>query len=128
MNYLNYETAIVEKYHVHIVGWPSRITFGSPSNISTMDGIRLLRWALKDGECQWAFLTKEEQKEHERKLANARSKGVSIGRRRKERSDKGKSRKSGMGEPTKKRKTALQLPPTHKSAEFVDNDEDDDEN
>ncbi|KAG6875059.1 hypothetical protein C0993_010410 [Termitomyces sp. T159_Od127] len=125
MNYMNYDAAIVEKHHVHIVGWPSRITFGSPSNISTIDDIRLLRSTLKDGSCKWAFLTAEERKEHDQKLASARKEGEVVGKKRKERSDKGKPRMKGKGRQVKKRKTS-QLPPghTYKSAEFIDDEDD----
>ncbi|KAG6888716.1 hypothetical protein C0992_007675 [Termitomyces sp. T32_za158] len=124
MNYLNYDTAIIEKYHVNLAGWPSRIPFGSPSNISTVDDIRLLRSALRDGDCKWRFLTAEEQREHDRKLAEARGQGVTIGKKRKERSDKGKPRNQEKAQQSKKKKTS-QLPPgaMYKSAEFVDDAE-----
>ncbi|KAG6876904.1 hypothetical protein C0992_011402 [Termitomyces sp. T32_za158] len=97
MNYLNYDTAIVKKYHVHLVGWPARLTFGSPSNISTLDDVRLLHSALKNGQCKWMFLAVEERKEHDQKLANAWGEGVVIGKKRKERSDKGKPRIKDKG-------------------------------
>lgn len=121
MNYMNYNTVIVEKHHVHLVNWPSRITFGSPSNVSTIDDIRLLRSALQNGDCRWEFLTAQERKEHDHKLADARNKGVVIGKKRKERSDKGRPRMKGKGEQSKKRKMS-QLPPgpMYKSADFID--------
>ncbi|KAG6877552.1 hypothetical protein C0992_009704 [Termitomyces sp. T32_za158] len=124
MNYINYDMTIVEKYHVHLVGWPSRIAFGSPSKISTVDDIRLLRSALKDGECKWMFLTAEERKAHDRKLAEARMQGTLARKKRKERADKGQSRKKGNRQESKRRKTS-QLPPgpAYKSAEFIDDDD-----
>ncbi|KAG6875240.1 hypothetical protein C0993_010169 [Termitomyces sp. T159_Od127] len=124
MNYMNYDTMIVEKYHVHLVGWPSRIAFGSPSKISTMDNIRLLHSVLKDGECKWMFLTAEERKAHDWKLAEARRQGTLAGKKRKERLDKGRLRKKGNRQESKRRKMS-QLPPgrTYKSADFIDNDD-----
>ncbi|KAG6876454.1 hypothetical protein C0992_012915 [Termitomyces sp. T32_za158] len=80
MNYQNYNTVIVEKHHVHLIGWPSRIPFGSPSNISTVDDIRLLHLALTGGDCKWAFLTAEEWRTHDQKLAYVCSKGVVVGK------------------------------------------------
>jgi hypothetical protein len=93
MNYVNYETAIVEKYKVDLVGWPATIKFANPSAIGTVDDIRALRNALKTGECKWIIQTKRQQAMHAEMLKNKREAGVAIGKKRKERSDKGKKRK-----------------------------------
>ncbi|KAG6852081.1 hypothetical protein C0991_003348 [Blastosporella zonata] len=127
MNYVNYETTIVETHHVHLVGWPARIPFASPSKISTMDDIRLLRATLSDGKCRWEFLTAEEQKEHAQKLAEARAKGLEIGRKRKERSDKGKKKNLTQEGSRKTRKTskgAKSKVPPQISPEHIESDED----
>ncbi|KAG6894590.1 hypothetical protein C0992_005489, partial [Termitomyces sp. T32_za158] len=93
-----------------------------------MDDIRLLQSLLRDGECQWMFLTSNERKEHEQKLVDARSRGMTIGRKRKERSDKGKEWKGQEKQASrKKKKTTSQLPLTYKSAEFVHDDDQDSE-
>ncbi|KAG6869997.1 hypothetical protein C0992_001345 [Termitomyces sp. T32_za158] len=70
------------------------------------------------------FLTAEERRKHDRKLADVRSQGVVIGKR-KTRSDKGKSRTKGPG-PRSKKKKMSQLPPgpAYKSAEFIDDEDD----
>lgn len=39
MNYANYDIAIVEKYKVELVGWPSQILFANPSAIGTVGNI-----------------------------------------------------------------------------------------
>ncbi|KAG6886649.1 hypothetical protein C0992_002966 [Termitomyces sp. T32_za158] len=67
----------------------------------------------------------KERKEHDQKLANAWGKGVVIGKKRKERSGKGKPRIKDKGQQSKKTKTSqLPLVPMYKSAEFI-NDEGD---
>jgi hypothetical protein len=63
MNYINYETAIVERFKVKLIGW----TFSwlvSPSEIGTVDDIRTLRNALKTGVCKWICLSKQELAAH----------------------------------------------------------------
>ncbi|KAG6877120.1 hypothetical protein C0992_010771 [Termitomyces sp. T32_za158] len=66
-----------------------------------------------------------ERKEHEKKMNAARDKGVAIEKKRKEHSDKGKQRTRGKLQlSNKRRKTTSQLPPTYKSAEFIDDNED----
>ena len=64
MNYVNYDTSIVERYKVKLRGWPSGVKFTNPSEIGTMNEIRALRDALKNGECIWVSLSKREQEGH----------------------------------------------------------------
>jgi hypothetical protein len=93
MNYINYDTAIMQKYNVRLDGWPATITFASPHHISTIDEIRLLRHHLLEKTCKWVGLTREEIKRHmDEYAANVRD-GAVTGRKRKVRSDKGKLRK-----------------------------------
>ena len=139
MNYVNYDVAIVEKHNVELVGWPSRITFANPSVIGTVDDIRTLRGALVAGECKWITQSKRQQDLHAAMLKTKRGDGEIIGKKRKQRSDKGKKRthKGGDdgsdGEPRpKKRRTPTksaksQLPPTYKSNEVVHSDLDEGE-
>lgn len=157
MNYLNYETAIVEKYHVTLVGWPSTLPFANPSNIGTVGDIRTLRDALKVGECKWTVQTKRQQAAHAETLKSKRAAGEVVGKKRKIRSDKGKKRKAvvegnndnagdgdhgdddGGAQPIKKKKKSHiavagrtskskgKVPPTPKSKEFIEDDEDDEE-
>lgn len=93
MNYVNYDTAIMRKYSVRLDGWPGTITFASPHNICTIDEIRLLRHQLLEKTCKWVRLTREEVKRHMDEYAAHVRDGV-AGRKRKVRSDKGKSRKT----------------------------------
>jgi len=89
MNYANYESSIVERYKVKLVGWtyPQLV---SPSEIGAMGDIRKLRDALKSGSCKWVRLSKPQMKQHMADVESRRSQGEVIGKKRKERSDKGK--------------------------------------
>jgi hypothetical protein len=141
MNYMNYETAIVEKYKVELVGWPPHIPFANPSTLGTMDAVRSLRSALQVGECKWVAQTLRQQAAHADKLKALRESGQIIGKKRKERSDKGKKRAhageqgGGQQEKTKRRailrsnksSSSSQVPPAPKSRAFIDDEDDDDE-
>jgi hypothetical protein len=137
MNYVNYEAAVVKTYKVKLVGWTFK-KFISPANINTLHDIRALRDALKNGGCHWVPLSPQELKEHVAHVDERRESGEVVGRKRKERSDKGIPRKkrrvvndennpSSTSQPTtKKGKTqrlAKSIPP--KSKAFIDDDDDD---
>ncbi|KAF8338599.1 hypothetical protein F5887DRAFT_982590 [Amanita rubescens] len=147
MNYLNYETSIVAVYHVKLVGWPTNVPFGNPSNIGDVSSVRALRRALQDGECKWMKLTELQQREHEEMLEERRRTGQVVGVKRKKRSDKGGThQKSGKRHrlapndndeqeeeaeeppaesrtPRPRRRAAAQIPPSFKSRQYVnDND------
>jgi hypothetical protein len=92
MNYVNYETTIVERHHIKLVGWTfSQIA--SPSEIGMVDDIRALRDALKMGTCRWVRLSKRELATHVEELGKHQSSGEIIGKKRKTRSDKGTQRR-----------------------------------
>lgn len=127
MNYTNYETAIVERYRVNLVGWTfPRLV--SPSEIGTIDDIRTLRDALKTGACKWVRLSKRELAAHSEAVAQWREDGEVIGKKRKERSNKGVKRKrkdkgreeedeesaEDVAGPSKKKKTTLRPKPKPK--------------
>lgn len=89
MNYVNYETSIVEMYHVKLVGWPENIPFGNPSTIPDVGAVRRLRKALTEKTCHWIKMTERQQQEHDEMLQEKRSAGQVVGVKRKQRSDKG---------------------------------------
>jgi hypothetical protein len=93
MSYVNYERDIVTKYKVKLTGWPPTVKFASPSEIGTVDDIRLLRQALKVGDCKWMVQTRRQQLAHAEVLAARVAAGEVVGKKRKQRSDKGKTRK-----------------------------------
>jgi hypothetical protein len=101
MNYAKYDRDIVSKYKVKLVGWPSTIKFANPSEIGTVDDIRNLRQALKTGECKWVALSRRQQIAHEETVAAKVATGELTVKKRKERSDKGKTRGKGTKKPGK---------------------------
>jgi len=93
MNYFNYETAIVEALGQRLVGWPKTVKFANPSEIGTVNEIRMLRDYLKSGQCHWVKLTRSQVDEHIADLQSRREAGETVGKPRKKRSDAGTSRK-----------------------------------
>jgi hypothetical protein len=93
MSYVNYERDIVTRYKIKLIGWPPAVKFASPSEIGTVDDIRLLRQALIVGDCKWMVQTRRQQQAHLEALAARVAAGEVIGKKRKQRSDKGKTRK-----------------------------------
>ncbi|KIL64038.1 hypothetical protein M378DRAFT_39305, partial [Amanita muscaria Koide BX008] len=89
MNYANYDRAIVQKFHVKLVGWPEDIKFATPHTIYTVDEARLLRHYLQEKSCHWVKLSKQEARKHMASIVEKEKEGVIIGRKRKVRSDKG---------------------------------------
>ena len=92
MNYINYKTSIVQKYHVQLVGWPSDIPFANPHQLTTIAAAKSLQSALAVSTCKWVVLSKRQKKEHAEALAASAEGGQVVGRKRKVRSDKGRKR------------------------------------
>lgn len=148
MNYVNYETIIVLKHKVQLVGWPTGVKFINPADIGPSDDVKQLHDAINVGDCKWVALTRNEVLERTQTYEAAIAEGKTVGKKRKERSDKGekrgprkekenqgarKGKGSGKGKskevdaaapPKKKRKAAekvsSQLPPTYKSAALIE--------
>ncbi|KAF8331782.1 hypothetical protein F5887DRAFT_894829 [Amanita rubescens] len=99
MNYVNYEKVIIQKHHVKLVGWPKNVKFVTPANLSSVDEVRTLRHALKSNECHWVQLSEAEVGENMASIAEREAAGEQVGRKRKQRSDKGKpkQRKKSAG-------------------------------
>ena len=90
MNYHNYDKSIILKYKVKLTGWPNNIKFANPSHISTVDDIRMLRHSLQTGVCHWVRLSQAEAAEHGNNIIQRQQDGEIVGRKHKERSDKGR--------------------------------------
>lgn len=95
MSYVKYERDIVAKHKVQLLGWPTTIKFANPSEIGTIDDIRKLRLALRGGDCKWVVQSKRQQVAHAENLAAREAAGDPGVKKRKERSDKGKTRGKG---------------------------------
>jgi hypothetical protein len=68
MNYTNYESSIVEKFGVALIGWPINSKVQNPGGLGPDEGL-VLRNALETKECRWIILTKEQQ--DNRRIDNA---------------------------------------------------------
>jgi hypothetical protein len=88
MNYVNYDTQIMQRYQVKLVGFTHR-EFISPYNICVVDDLRVLRDALQCGSCCWIRMTKGEVSKHATELAKREAAGEVVTTKRKQRSDKG---------------------------------------
>lgn len=91
MSYARYQTDIVEKYSVELIGWPARLLpLKTPSEIRVLADLKLLRNALIEGSCRWVHLSRPDIQnridEHQRRAES----GEVPAKKRKERSDKGK--------------------------------------
>ena len=88
MNYMNYDTQIIQKLGVKLVGWTfHRIV--SPYEIYAIDDLRSLHDALVCGACFWMRLSKRELANHKAEIEKRELMGEVVTKKRKERSDKG---------------------------------------
>jgi hypothetical protein len=88
MNYQNYDTQIILRLGVKLVGWTHHILV-SPYEIYTIDDLRTLHDALVSGACFWMRLSKREITQHKADIEKRESMGEVVRKKRKERSDKG---------------------------------------
>jgi hypothetical protein len=94
MNYVNYATSIQQKHHVELLGWPESILFANPHHITVVAVARMLQHALTVATCKWVVMSTRRVKEHSAVLAALTiDGGDTVGKKRKQRSDKGKKRK-----------------------------------
>ncbi|KAF7984939.1 hypothetical protein HWV62_9859 [Athelia sp. TMB] len=130
MNYANYEKAIVVKYGVHLAGW-THDKFENPGNIKTGTALNALLSALALGTCYWQTLSAEEW--GARKLAYAALEAAGAARKRKIRSDAGKSKHPHRTSTGKRINVSKDVRPpkkqqkTAKSARIIRDSEDDDD-
>jgi hypothetical protein len=95
MCYVKYNWDIVTKHKVKIVRWPEAVKFANPSEIGTIDEIWKLRQALKVGDCKWVAQSRRQQAAHAEMLAVKVATSEVVVKKRKQRSDKGKTRGKG---------------------------------
>jgi hypothetical protein len=88
MNYQNYDTQIIQRLSVKLVGWTHH-ELVSPYEIHGVDDLRTLHAALVCGACFWMRLSKGEVARHKADVEKREAAGEVVKRKRKERSDKG---------------------------------------
>jgi hypothetical protein len=93
MQYVNYETNIVIRYGVELVGW-THPKWANPSELSTSLGpLQVLLDAIDSGSCKFVKLTRDQQKQREAAYNAKLKSGEVTQRARKPRKDLGKKRK-----------------------------------
>ncbi|KAJ6473909.1 hypothetical protein C8R45DRAFT_1103576 [Mycena sanguinolenta] len=124
MNYERYIKVVVLGYGVIIVGWPKNIDFTSPTNISSVDDMRMLRDSWKDGRCRWKILTKSEKEKWKQDYENKVESGDIVEEEKQKRSDKGRIRGENV-RMTSKREAGKKS--KSKSKAMVEDEEDDED-
>ncbi|KAI6023280.1 hypothetical protein EDC04DRAFT_2900601 [Pisolithus marmoratus] len=89
VNYHSYESAIVETYGVHLVGWPDGVKFANPSAIGTVAEAQKLCNALHSGSSFWKKLSKNELELFITELNTHHAVGETMQKPRKKCSDAG---------------------------------------
>ncbi|KAJ6487576.1 hypothetical protein C8R45DRAFT_929836 [Mycena sanguinolenta] len=92
MNYERYVKVVILGHGVIIVGWPKGIDFTSPTHISSVDDMRKLRDAWKDGSCRWKILSNIEKEKWRNNYEEKLKSGEIVEVERQRRSDKGRVR------------------------------------
>lgn len=88
MNYQNYDSQIIQRLSVKLVGWTHH-ELVSPYEIHSVDDLRTLHAALVCGACFWMRLSKGEVSRHKADMDKREAAGEVVKKKRKERSDKG---------------------------------------
>ena len=125
MNYPNYDTKVIEQYQTKLIGW-TYSEFNSPFDINTVDDVRILLEALQCGRCCWVRMSKSDISRHKEEVNKRKAAGETVGKPRRQRSDKGikRPRKSVPGAhkgvedddgapPAKKRRRGKDMPKPH---------------
>lgn len=81
---------IQPKHHIELLGWPESIPFANPHHITVVAVARVLQCALTVATCKWVVMSTRRVKEHSAAQALVIDGGDTVGKKRKERSDKGK--------------------------------------
>ncbi|KAJ6447919.1 hypothetical protein C8R45DRAFT_1115608 [Mycena sanguinolenta] len=93
MEYVHYEECIILRYGMMLIGWTTN-KFANPSELSSsLTVLTTLCDALKNGECKWVKLSREEQCECQAKWNAGVADGTITPKSRKQRSDTAQSRK-----------------------------------
>ena len=104
MNYERYIPVVVLGYGCMIMRWPSAVSFCSPTHIYSVDEMRILRDAWRDGTCYWKALNAKEKEEWREKYNEQLESGEIVKKSRKRRADKDTTR--GPNERTLKKRLA----------------------
>ncbi|KAI0245195.1 hypothetical protein BJV78DRAFT_1140542 [Lactifluus subvellereus] len=83
MNYQHYDTQIIERLGVKLVGWTYH-ELVSPYEIYTIDDLQTLHNALVCGACFWMQLSRGDITQHKVAMAQREAAGEVVKKKRKE--------------------------------------------
>ncbi|KAF8145819.1 hypothetical protein K438DRAFT_1629476, partial [Mycena galopus ATCC 62051] len=89
MNFERYIEAIVRRWGVGLLKWPSGVDFKRMSRQTTIGNLQTLYDDLKDGTCKWVKLSKKQQAEIEAEFEEMVRCGKRVEKIRQGRSDRG---------------------------------------
>ncbi|KAI0687956.1 hypothetical protein BC835DRAFT_1419558 [Cytidiella melzeri] len=94
MNYVSFEEAIVERFHIILEGWPSGIAFTNPSELSdTLPPLQSVVDALTSGMCKFVRISEAQVQARRERIAADIASGKKAPRKpRKQRKDAGVAR------------------------------------
>ncbi|KAF8198232.1 hypothetical protein K438DRAFT_1584066 [Mycena galopus ATCC 62051] len=125
MNYERYIKVVVLGYGCALLGWPHSVNFTSPTNISTVDDMRTLRDALKDGTCRWKVLSTAEKEKWRLEYDEKVESGEIVEQVRKVWGDKGEER--GPNARTVRKRAAGERSKSKSKSMVVDSDEEEED-
>ncbi|KAG1899557.1 uncharacterized protein F5891DRAFT_953738 [Suillus fuscotomentosus] len=121
MQWVHYFRNVIQRYQVVVEGWPNNIPFTNLSKVSSaIPDLEMLLRKWESGATYWKAIDDIEFERLRRERDEGLESGDIIDQRRRTRSDKGKKHRQPAGTQNG-RKTV------HKSAEFVDTDDEQDE-
>jgi hypothetical protein len=98
MNYINYESKIIEELGVALIGWPGGGKVENPSYLSPDKGLALKN-ALEKRECRWIVLTSEQLESRRCQNVQCEQDGETIyGPARKKRTKRSECENDGVEE------------------------------
>ncbi|KAF9058596.1 hypothetical protein BDP27DRAFT_1432503 [Rhodocollybia butyracea] len=148
MNYSNYHQAIVEKFHVRLIGLPNLATFKDvngpikPFDIKDLPTLEALHAVLESGTCLWARMSQDDIAEHSEwmktqwRTVTAKTRtalktyleSVGAPTAQAHREKRQHNEANGTGALATKKSVSKRLPPQPRSREFIeDSDEELDE-
>ncbi|KAJ7849680.1 hypothetical protein B0H14DRAFT_3452382 [Mycena olivaceomarginata] len=96
MSYANFDTLIKLAWKVKLIGWPDDIPFVKPSDLGSSDCVRRICSMVRSSQIHWVYLKLDEITELKADIERRRAAGT-LHKVRKQRTDKGKKRKSTTG-------------------------------
>ncbi|KAJ3562924.1 hypothetical protein NP233_g9275 [Leucocoprinus birnbaumii] len=134
MSYGDYDTAIRQRHHIQLRGWPKGVPFKPPSQIARFNDVRALHNALRLNECVWVKMTRSEidelMEKAEQQLPKVRRKRKDAGGIHQRRARVSNNENidpnipTAVKKSTKQSRAKKQMPPAPRSRSVVDSDDD----